>query len=167
MSGCAVFIGGLALGCALWQRAQAEKEPCACPLCAGTYRTRQTIGSGGFGEARLVTRQGRPFVLKRVGCNSVNAANQALLEASCLQRLKHPGVVAFDDVFLHRHENGGCSVLIVMEFCAGGDLIDRLHCRLQELPITEVQMLAFLGTLGRAPRMFIYTYRISDMIVVM
>uniref|UniRef100_A0A7S4BYH8 non-specific serine/threonine protein kinase n=1 Tax=Chrysotila carterae TaxID=13221 RepID=A0A7S4BYH8_CHRCT len=95
---------------------------------------------------------GKPYVLKRIGCDTVNAANQALVEAACLQRIKHPGVVRFEDVFLHRHENGGCSVHIVMEFCAGGDLIDRLQCRRNELPLTEVKMLEFLSTLCRTMR---------------
>jgi len=151
LSGCAVFIGGLAVGCMLWQRAKSV-EPCACQWCSGAYRERQTLGRGGFGEAALVVRSGKPYVLKRIGCDTVNAANQALVEAACLQRIKHPGVVRFEDVFLHRHENGGCSVHIVMEFCAGGDLIDRLQCRRNELPLTEVKMLEFLSTLCRTMR---------------
>jgi len=97
----------------------------------------------------LVVRCGRPYVLKNIGCSTVNAANQALLEAACLQRIQHPGVVRFEDVFLHRHDNGGCSVVIVMEFCAGGDLIDRIQCARGEMPLTEAQILHFLASLCR------------------
>ena len=69
-----------------------------------------------------------PTFRNQISCASVNDANQALLEAACLQRLNHPGVVKFEDVFLHRHESGVCSVMIAMEHCAGGDLIDRMVC---------------------------------------
>ena len=93
-------------------------------------------------------RQGKPYVLKMVGCDSINEANAALTEASCLQRLKHPNVVRFEDVFLHRHDNGGCSVSIVMEYCAGGDLIDRIEC--PKKPLSELSMLRFLESLCHA-----------------
>ena len=149
LSGCALFIGGLGLGCVLWQRAQ-KHEPCACHSCLGVYRHKKSIAKGGFGEAALVVRGGRNYVMKKIGCQSINAANRALQEAACLQRLHHPGVVEFMDVFLHRHDNGGCSVQIVMEYCAGGDLIDRLECRRDEAPLTERQVLAFFELLCRA-----------------
>ena len=51
------------------------------------------------GEAALVQRAGRPYVLKKIACRNVNQANQALLEAACLQRLRHPGVVSEVSVF--------------------------------------------------------------------
>ena len=37
-----------------------------------------------------------------------------------------------------------------MEFCAGGDLIDRLECRMSEKPLSELQMLRFLESLCHA-----------------
>lgn len=51
------------------------------------------------------------------------------------------GQVRFEDLLMHRHANGGCSVLIIMEYCAGGDLIDRLECRADERALTELQAL--------------------------
>jgi serine/threonine protein kinase len=89
-------------------------------------------------------------VVKTIACRSVNQANQALLEAACLQRLRHPGVVRFDEVFLHRHERGGCSAVIVMEFCGGGDLNDRLECSRGEAPLTERQHISYLEQLVAA-----------------
>ena len=56
-----------------------------------TFRMYRVLGKGGFGEASLALRNGKTIVLKKIGCASVNDANQALLEASCLQRLSHPG----------------------------------------------------------------------------
>jgi len=151
LSGCAFAICGVVVGCTLWQRthAQAKHEPCQCQWCKGDIKERRSLGKGGFGEAALARRHGRTIVLKKIGCGSVNDANQALLEAACLQRLHHPGVVTFEDVFLHRHNNGGCSVMIAMEYCAGGDLIDRMACKRNELPLTEAQLLSFFATLCR------------------
>ena len=152
ISGFAILISGLSVGCCLWQREQRKQEPCECPMCRQLYRERRKLGTGGFGEAALVQRGGRPYVLKKIACPTVNAANQALLEAACLQRLRHPGVVRFEDVFLHRatEGRGGCSAVIVMEFCAGGDLIDRLECARGEAPLTERQHLGFLEQLAAA-----------------
>ena len=115
LSGCAFLIGGLIAGCTIWQRSARKAERCECASCFGLYRDRddKPLGTGGYGEARLVMRQGKPYVLKRVGCETINSANAALKEAACLQRLIHPHVVRFEDVFLHRHDNGGCSVAIV------------------------------------------------------
>jgi len=151
LSGCAFSICGVLLGCTLWQRNRArhKHEPCHCQWCNGGIKERRSLAKGGFGEAALARRHGRTIVLKKIGCASVNDANQALLEAACLQRLHHPGVVTFEDVFLHRHDNGGCSVMIAMEHCAGGDLIDRMACKREELPLTEEQLLSFFGTLSR------------------
>jgi serine/threonine protein kinase len=127
-SGCVFLIGGLIAGCAIFKRQAKNVEACACASCRGLYHFRRELGTGGYGCANLVMRQGRPYVLKMVGCDSINEANAALTEASCLQRLSHPNVVRFEDVFLHRHDNGGCSVSIVMEFCAGMQKLLALAC---------------------------------------
>ena len=37
----------------------------------------------------------------------------------------------------------------MQEYCAGGDLIDRMACRRGELPLLEAQMVSFLSTLCR------------------
>ena len=153
ISGLAFLIGSVIAGCRLYRRQQLalrSTEPCTCASCRGQYRIRKELGSGGYGRAHLVMRQGKPYVLKVVGCDSINEANAALTEAACLQRLNHPHVVRFEDVFLHRHDNGGCSVSIVMEFCAGGDLIDRLECRLGEKPLAEFTVVCFLESLCHA-----------------
>jgi len=150
LSGCAMLIGGLIAGCTVWQKKHKPSEPCACASCQGLYRNARSLGKGGYGEAMLAMRQGKPYVVKRVGCDTINAANTALREASLLQKLDHPNVVKFEDVFLHRHDNGGCSVAIVMEFCAGGDLIDRLECTRSERPLSELQTIVFLESLCHA-----------------
>ena len=146
ISGCAVLIGGLWIGCVIWQQGH-RKEPCACAWCQGQYIQRRLIGSGGFGDASLVTRGSKTHVVKKIACDDVNAANQALLEAGCLQRLRHENVVRFDDLFLHKHLNRGCSVFIVMEYCAGGDLIDRIECQKGEAALSELQVTACFESL--------------------
>ena len=88
------------------------------PLVLGVYRHKKSIAKGGFGKAALVVR--RAQLRDEEDRRGRSRGNRALQEAACLQRLHHPGVVEFMDVFLHRHDNGGCSVQIVMEYCAGG-----------------------------------------------
>ena len=98
LTGCVFLIGGLIAGCSVYKRQQnRNKEPCACASCRGQYRVRKELGTGGYGRAHLVVRQGKPYVLKMVGCDSINEANAALTEAACLQRLNHPNVVRFED----------------------------------------------------------------------
>lgn len=134
---CSFLIGGLIAGCSVYKRQQSQRnsEPCACASCRGLYQFRRELGTGGYGRANLVVRQGRPYVLKMVGCDSINEANAALTEASCLQRLNHANVVRFEDVFLHRHDNGGCSVSIVrvrtLHACA-------VHAARIDLPQTRI-----------------------------
>ena len=158
VSGITFLMGGLIAGCAAYRRQQRlsrKVEVCACASCKGMYRARKILGTGGYGSAHLVMRAGKPYVLKMVGCDSINEANAALTEAACLQRLNHPNVVKFVDVFLHRSAaTGAKSVSIVMEFCAGGDLIDRLERRLPEMrdlrPLSELQVARFLESLCHA-----------------
>ena len=69
-SGIAVLISGISLGCCLWQRNVQKKkdEACECPCCSGLYRERDKLGTGGFGEAALVHRAGKPYVVKTIAC---------------------------------------------------------------------------------------------------
>jgi len=64
-----VLISGISLGCCLWQRNQQKKkdEACECPCCSGLYKERGKLGTGGFGEAALVHRAGKPYVLTTIG----------------------------------------------------------------------------------------------------
>lgn len=58
-------------------------------------------------------------------CANIGEANYALKEAKTLQKLVHPGVVKYEDVFLHEKKEDGQSrlvVCIVMELCQRGDL---------------------------------------------
>ena len=98
LSGCAFLIGGLIAGCAIFKNQQKRNnDKCECNSCRGLYRTRKELGTGGYGRAHLVMRGSKPYVLKMVGCDSINEANAALTEAACLQRLSHPNVVRFHD----------------------------------------------------------------------
>lgn len=112
LSGCAFLISGLIAGCTIWQHKAKKTERCECASCRGLYRNAKSLGHGGYGEAILVQRSGKPYVLKRVSCETINSANAVLHEAACLQKLNHPNVVKFEDVFLHRHDKG-TSVAIV------------------------------------------------------
>lgn len=66
-----------------------------------------------------------------------------------LQELDHPHVVVYIDVFLHQvpEERSRClQVCTVMDYCAGGDLAERLHrARLADEELEEAQMRAWLA----------------------
>ena len=61
LSGIAVLISGISLGCCLWQRQHKREEACECPCCSGLYKEKYKLGTGGFGTASLAQRAGKPY----------------------------------------------------------------------------------------------------------
>ncbi|CAM9947140.1 unnamed protein product [Ectocarpus sp. 12 AP-2014] len=73
------------------------------------YRVNEVVGRGGFGQA--------------VRCSRI-ADNEALKEATLLERLSHPNIVGFWDSFFHGSSEG--LLCIIMDYAEGGDLGDYL-----------------------------------------
>ena len=73
----------------------------------GQFRLRKELGTGGFGHAQLVMRQGKPFVLKMVGCDSINEANAALKQAACARDAAQAKLEASIHVALRVHAEEG------------------------------------------------------------
>jgi len=89
------------------------------------YLVRRTLGVGGFGEVFLAADEGIPD--RRVAIKVLNQAadgdhSDLIWEMQALAKFEHPGVVAF-----HHHFTEGQRLALVMEFCAGGSLRDRLQ----------------------------------------
>ena len=89
------------------------------------YNFVKMIGGGHFGTVRLATLKSDPQVTYAV--KSILRANIAkdirLLEEelAILQAVDHPNIVKFDQCYIdHRY------VHIVMEYCKGGELFDRI-----------------------------------------
>eukprot|EP00285_Hemiselmis_virescens_P016846 CAMPEP_0173406338 /NCGR_PEP_ID=MMETSP1356-20130122/64404_1 /TAXON_ID=77927 ORGANISM="Hemiselmis virescens, Strain PCC157" /NCGR_SAMPLE_ID=MMETSP1356 /ASSEMBLY_ACC=CAM_ASM_000847 /LENGTH=248 /DNA_ID=CAMNT_0014367317 /DNA_START=22 /DNA_END=765 /DNA_ORIENTATION=+ len=117
---------------------------CECRLCIKELIVSNKLGEGSFGtvyRCRTTHRapEGRNIrcVVKRVPVDfdkDINDASEALQEAKSLIKLAmHPHVVTYMDVWLHRDMpvspfQPACNhVCIMMEYCANGDLFDRLE----------------------------------------
>jgi NIMA (never in mitosis gene a)-related kinase 1/4/5 len=80
------------------------------------------LGEGGQGSTIKIKRKrdGIHFAAKRLLCRNIQDANIALQEAKTLQSLQHPGIVKYEDFFLHQdkeHNGTLIFVVIVMELC--------------------------------------------------
>ncbi|KAM9358626.1 serine/threonine-protein kinase Nek3 [Symphorus nematophorus] len=89
------------------------------------YSLQKVIGEGSFGRALLVRCKStqEEYVLKEIQLPK----NQAKLESSrreavLLSRMKHPNIVAFREAF-----EADDLLCIVMEYCSGGDLLQRIR----------------------------------------
>ncbi|XP_039601785.1 serine/threonine-protein kinase Nek3 [Polypterus senegalus] len=89
-----------------------------------TYTILNVIGEGSFGRALLVQcrNESDKYVLKEIRLPKADDKMHILRkEAILLARMKHQNIVAFRDSF----EDDG-HLYIVMEYCAGGDLLQKL-----------------------------------------
>ncbi|XP_063060334.1 serine/threonine-protein kinase Nek3 isoform X2 [Engraulis encrasicolus] len=90
------------------------------------YRILKEIGEGSFGRALLVQPKGggeSTWVLKEIQLPKARSGvEQSRREAVLLSKMNHPNIVAFKDSF----EADG-HLYIAMEFCGGGDLMQRIR----------------------------------------
>eukprot|EP00961_Rhodomonas_salina_P013990 187466-Rhodomonas_salina.1 len=86
-------------------------------------------------------KDNKNFALKQIVCGNITEANFALQEAKTLNKLEHPGIVKYEDVFLHEKRDHGVMkivVCIVMEFCERGDLAHAIgDCKQRNQPIPQ------------------------------
>ncbi|XP_029923830.1 serine/threonine-protein kinase Nek3 isoform X2 [Myripristis murdjan] len=89
------------------------------------YSVHKVIGEGSFGRALLVRCRNsqEEYVLKEVQLpKNQSKVKNSRREAILLSRMKHPNIVAFREAF-----EADCLLCIVMEFCSGGDLLQRIR----------------------------------------
>nr|XP_054598605.1 serine/threonine-protein kinase Nek3 isoform X1 [Nothobranchius furzeri] len=89
------------------------------------YSHLRVIGEGSFGRALLVQSKitQDKYVVKEIQLpQNPSKAATSRREAVLLSRMKHPNIVAFREAF----EASGL-LCIVMEFCSGGDLLQRIQ----------------------------------------
>lgn len=119
-----------------------REVPCQCLLCLGDIVLQEQIGEGGFGEVFKCRSGNELLVTKMIPVDlekNVNVLQDALDEAKLLIELRHPNIVEYKDVFIHRDmvvrgDSGNGkkrvktrdSVCIVMEYCRGGTLLDHV-----------------------------------------
>ncbi|EKX54776.1 hypothetical protein GUITHDRAFT_63194, partial [Guillardia theta CCMP2712] len=114
------------------------------------------LGQGGQGTTLCVARKSdnQTFVCKQITCSSIAEGNNALMEAKVLQKINHPGVIKYEDLFLHETiENNyrKLVVCIVMEYCEKGDLHNAIsYYRKSFGSMPEAQIVKWMHGICRA-----------------
>jgi len=87
------------------------------------YRIVRKLGRGGFGEVYLAEDEllGRQVAIKLLRDSDPGRQADLIHEMRSLDQLHHPSVVTFYHHFIHEE-----MLFLVMEFCAGGSLRDRM-----------------------------------------
>ncbi|KAG9348416.1 hypothetical protein JZ751_002151 [Albula glossodonta] len=100
------------------------------------YTVLKVIGEGSFGRALLVQSKDSSghYVLKEIRMRKTQSGQESSRkEALLLSRMKHPNIVAYRESF----EADG-HLYIVMEYCTGGDLLQRIKQQKNSLFSVEV-----------------------------
>ncbi|KAF1336654.1 Nek protein kinase, partial [Globisporangium splendens] len=96
------------------------------------YDEIKCIGRGSYGTAHLVTLRGtnEKYVVKKIPTELLTEKEkaQSFREVELLAKLKHPNVVEYRENFV---EN--CVIHIVMAYCDGGDLAEKIRERVNRL----------------------------------
>jgi serine/threonine protein kinase len=91
----------------------------------GKYVVDRHLGSGGFGDVYLATDEAIPsrnVAIKVLGGVEEGNHENLIWEMQALARMNHPGVVAF-----YHHFTDDDRLFLVMEYCDGGSLHDRIY----------------------------------------
>jgi len=98
------------------------------------YTRLQKLGVGSFASAHLMQHKvsGKKSVLKRIACKHLKAANAALLEVKVLLSCNHVNITAYHDFFLDSDSDENIVICLLMEFCSGGDLWERIAAAQRE-----------------------------------
>ncbi|XP_074496480.1 serine/threonine-protein kinase Nek3 [Sebastes fasciatus] len=89
------------------------------------YSLQRVIGEGSFGRALLVCCKSshEKYVVKEIQLpKNHSKLENSRREAVLLSRMKHPNIVAFREAF-----EADDLLCIVMEYCSGGDLLQRIR----------------------------------------
>ena len=92
-------------------------------------RIRQILGIGAFVVVYKAVDEEEPwqiYALKEVLCLNASQFHNAVREVQILKQLSHENVISLIGVD-HLHDAQGLHMLILTEFCVGGNLKERLH----------------------------------------
>ncbi|KAF7668217.1 hypothetical protein LDENG_00026080 [Lucifuga dentata] len=101
------------------------------------YKLQKVIGEGSFGRALLVRCKigQETYVLKEIQLpKNQSKLENCRREAVLLSRMKHSNIVAFREAF-----EAGDLLCIVMEYCSGGDLLQRIQKqKATQFPVDDI-----------------------------
>ncbi|KZO96374.1 serine/threonine-protein kinase ppk30 [Calocera viscosa TUFC12733] len=104
------------------------------------------LAEGGYAHVYLVNTPSPMMgetrhVLKRIACASDDILREVGMEVQVMKLLRgHPNIVHLHSATSEPHPDGSSVVYILMEFCAGGGIIDYMNRRLRER-LTEKEIL--------------------------
>ncbi|KAG0071709.1 hypothetical protein BGZ90_012160 [Linnemannia elongata] len=115
------------------------------------------IAEGGFAHVYVgsilnngVIVPGYPVVIKRIAVADKERLAVVNSEIETMKRLgKHKNIVEYMDSCMGKLEHGGYEVLILMEYCGGGPVIDLMNRRLQHR-LTEPEILKIFSNVCEA-----------------
>ena len=91
------------------------------------YKIIRQVGKGSFGKVYLCRhiRENRHYCMKCIKLTNIPQAERVACrhEVKLMQRLSHPNIVGYKDSFFAKR---GQQLCIVMTYCDGGDLSDRV-----------------------------------------
>lgn len=92
-----------------------------------TVRIEQELGSGAFGDVYKVTDEARKvYALKDVLCLNVSQVLVAIHEANTLCKISHNNIISLKEADRFVDSQNKWHMLILTEYCAGGNLNERL-----------------------------------------
>ena len=93
-----------------------------------TVRVEQHLGSGAFGDVYKVRDEARSkvYALKDVLCLNVSQVLDAIREAETLCEISHENIIALKGADRFVDSQNNLHILILTEYCAGGNLNERL-----------------------------------------
>ena len=107
-------------------------------LSSQNYQKIELIGKGNFGEAwkvqpKFIDRsQGQEFIMKEIICSQQDITISKN-EIEMLKKCRHDSIVNYIEDFYEDNK-----ILIIMEFCSGGDLAKFIEKQKESLPIEIV-----------------------------
>ena len=109
-----------------------------------TYKVVKLLGEGSYGKAYLCTSQanGNQCVIKQIVVEGMNEKEKddTLNEATILQKLDHPNIIKFYEVFMSPKPQH--TLNIVTEYADGGDLSQKIKEQ-KNKPFAESQVLDY------------------------
>lgn len=115
----------------------------------GVYELGNKLGDGGFSSVFLAqrVRTNQTLVLKKIDMKDIGEVDELQIEAKQLIPLKHMNIVNYEDDFIHFESSRletKYSFILVMEYCNGGDLTDKIRAAAEaNKPLSENQIMEY------------------------